>query len=94
MIVPPAQGGNGTQIRLPLHEHKPMNTSPFNLHEPAAYKAWRERKLADYPIGSEDLLVRLSDSLPFPRCTTRKSNSKETSIPYHLLLYTSQGFDL
>jgi hypothetical protein len=62
MIVPHGQDGDGTQIHLPLHEQKPMNTSPFNLHEPAAYEAWRERKLADYPIGSEDLLVRLSDS--------------------------------
>jgi alpha-ketoglutarate-dependent taurine dioxygenase len=62
MIVLPGQGGDSTQIRLPLYETQTMNTSPFNLHEPAAYEAWRERKLADYPTGSEDLLVRLSDS--------------------------------
>ena len=40
---------------------RPMTSSPFNLHEPAAYEAWREWKLAGYPVDVNDLLVNVED---------------------------------
>ncbi len=35
--------------------------SPFDLDKPAAYAAWRERKLARYPTDRADLVVEVRD---------------------------------
>jgi hypothetical protein len=34
---------------------------PFDLDDPAAYAAWRERKLADHPRTLEELIVEVAD---------------------------------
>lgn len=43
-----------------------MRTNPFDLEDPRAYAAWRERKLATAPTRLEDLLVEVDD----PRALT------------------------
>ena len=48
------------------------DTSPFNLRESAAYEAWREWKLADYPAGPVDLLVRVADPRHIAEAECRK----------------------
>jgi hypothetical protein len=44
-----------------------MTDSPFDLDNTAAYSAWRERKLADYPAGIEELIVQVGDPLQLTR---------------------------
>ena len=38
-----------------------MNGNPFDLDDAATYQRWRERKLADAPARTEDLIVEVSD---------------------------------
>lgn len=40
--------------------------NPFDLDDVAAYAAWRECKLDDYPLDINDLIVKVND----PRCLT------------------------
>jgi len=36
-----------------------LQMSPFNLNHPEAYAAWREQKLASYPINKTELVVNI-----------------------------------
>ena len=45
--------------------------NPFNPDNEAAYQAWRERKLADYPEHIEELVVEVSD----PRQLTKAEHA-------------------
>lgn len=49
-----------------------MNGSPFDLDDPAAYAAWRERKLAAAPRRLEDIVVEIGD----PRALTSAERSR------------------
>ncbi len=48
----PAGPGDGAE-RLP-------SSGPFSLHDEGAYRRWRERKLADYPLDPEALAVEIA----------------------------------
>ncbi len=44
--------------------------SPFQLDNEAAFRDWRERKLADYPTGIEEMIVEVDD----PRALTEQEH--------------------
>jgi hypothetical protein len=46
--------------------------SPFDFGDGAAYRRWRERKLADYPVKVEELLVPIRD----PAALTKEEHAQ------------------
>lgn len=50
--------------------------SPFGLENEAAYQAWQQRKLIDYPTTSGDLLVPVAD----PMCLTNAEKKRLLAV--------------
>lgn len=65
-----------------------MNGSPFDLDDPAAYAAWRERKLAAAPRRLEDIVVEIGD----PRALTRAERARllELNAVANMAVYVSR----
>ena len=63
-------------------------TSPFSLNNEDAYARWRERKLADYPAKTEDLVVSIRD----PRALTPSEHNAiiQRCRKTNMVIYASQ----
>ncbi|MFA6445164.1 MAG: taurine catabolism dioxygenase TauD, partial [Sterolibacterium sp.] len=65
----------------------PPDRSPFDLNNPAAYAAWRERKLATAPTTLAELLVEIGD--PHDLSCTERHAILERVQRANMAIYTS-----
>ena len=69
-----------------------MNTnSPFDLNNTAAYEAWREEKLKDYPEKAEDMVVTIKD--PHKLSDAEKQAITKLCKKTNMAVYVSESGD-
>ncbi len=62
---------------------------PFDLADDAAYRAWREKKLAEHPRRVEDLIVEVRD--PRHLTAAERAGLVDRCARANLALYTTRG---
>ena len=68
-----------------------LQDSPFLVGNASAYAAWRERKLANYPVSAADLLVDIND--PRQLSGAEKNLISNLLIRCNMLIYNSNMGD-
>jgi alpha-ketoglutarate-dependent taurine dioxygenase len=77
-----------TFLTSPLLSKRSSRSDPFDLNNAAAYRAWRDQKLKDYPISIGELLIEVKD--PRSLSATEYKAMIKCCSKTNMVLYSSE----